>query len=70
MVLAKQVGFVLSNPVVGAVMGNVKIEELASVMVSTAISGNGKQIMEYSDLQAQGKSLLHGKGSRCAIGKK
>lgn len=61
-VLAKQAGYVLSNPVVGAVMGNVRIEDLVAVMVTTAISGNGRQTMEYSDLQAQGKSLLHSKG--------
>ena len=65
MVLARRAGHVWSNPLVGAVMGNVKIEELAAVMVDTAISGNNKQIVEYNDLQVQGKVSLHSKGSCC-----
>ena len=68
MVLSKQAGYALRNPVVGAVMGNVKIEELSAVMLETAISSNDKQIIEYKDLQVQGKSLLRGKNSR-VIGK-
>ena len=69
MVLARDSGYMVSNPLVAAVMGNIKVNELAAVMVETAISGNAKQTMEYNDLQAQGRMLLH-EESRCSLSKK
>ncbi|MCJ1377502.1 hypothetical protein MMC17_000597 [Xylographa soralifera] len=68
MVLAKDSGYMASNPLVAVVMGNVKLDELAAVMVETALSGNRKQTLEYNDLQAQGRILTH-KESCCSISK-
>lgn len=37
---------------------SIKVDELAAVMMNTALSGSKKQIMENADLRALGHAML------------
>jgi len=65
MVLAKNAGYLISNGLVGRLMRSIRVDELAAVMVDTAMLGADtamlgaeKQVMEYDDLVTKGRALL------------
>lgn len=41
---------------------SVRVDELAAVMVDTALNGSEKQITEYNELGPRGRTLLKGAG--------